>query len=369
MPTPPPPTYPICGSILHMVPSLCQHAQLTLSVVPSCTWCHHCVNTPNLPYLWLHLAHGAITVPSPPTYHICANTPTYPICGSILRMVLSLCHHPQLTISVPTPPTYPICGSILRMVLSLCQHAQLTLSVAPSCAWCYHCANTPNLPYLWLHLAHGAVTVQTPPTYPICGSILHMMLSLCKHPQLTLSVAPSCAWCHHCANTPNLPYLWLHLAHDAVTVQTPPIYPICGSILCMVPSLCKHPQLTLSVAPSCTWCCHCAITPKLTLSVAPSCAWCHHCANTPNLPYLWLHLAHGAVTVPSPPNLPYLWLHLAHGAVAATHDVSACAREELSHPAETADEETGVDEEENEGGVATRVLPVNHERQLKQQKK
>ena len=95
----------------------------------------------------------------------------------------------------------------------------------------------------------------------------------------------------------------------------------------MVPSLCQPPQLTLSVAPSC--------------------AWCHHCANTPNLPYLWLHLAHGAV--------------------AATHDVGACAGEELSHPAETADEEAGVDEEEDEGGVPTRILPVYHKRQLKQQ--
>ena len=65
--------------------------------------------------------------------------------------------------------------------------------------------------------------------------------------------------------------------------------------------------------------------------------------------------------------IPYLWLHLAHGAVAATHDVGACAGEELRHPAETADEEAGVDEEEDEGGVTTRVLPVNHKRQLKQQ--
>ena len=288
---PPPPTYPICDSILRMVPSLCQHPQLPLFVTPSCAWCHHCANPPppNLPYLWLHLAHGAITVPTP-------TPPTYPICGSILCMVPSLCQPPppnlpymwlQLAhgaVTVPTPPTYPICGSILCMVPSLCQHPQLTLFVAPSCAWCRRCANTPNLPYLWLHLAHGAITVPTPLTYPICGSILRMVLSLCQHPQLTLSVAPSCAWCCHCANPPNLPYLWLHLAHGAVTVPTPPTYPICGSILRMVPSLCQPPQLTLSVAPSCAWCCH--------------------CANPPNLPYLWLHLAHGAITVPTPPTYP-----------------------------------------------------------------
>ena len=61
---------------------------------------------------------------------------------------------------------------------------------------------------------------------------------------------------------------------------------------------------------------------------------------------------------------PALWFTHAHRAVMLADDARAHARDELQHPATAAREEEHVDEEDDEGRVAPRRLPVNHERQL-----
>ena len=61
---------------------------------------------------------------------------------------------------------------------------------------------------------------------------------------------------------------------------------------------------------------------------------------------------------------PALWFTHAHSAVLLADDACAHARDELQHPATAAREEEHVDEEDDEGRVAPRRLPVNHERQL-----
>lgn len=54
-----------------------------------------------------------------------------------------------------------------------------------------------------------------------------------------------------------------------------------------------------------------------------------------------------------------------HGVVALAHNLIASSIQELSQPADTAHKETGVDVEENDGGISVGVLPVSKKGGLK----
>lgn len=50
-----------------------------------------------------------------------------------------------------------------------------------------------------------------------------------------------------------------------------------------------------------------------------------------------------------------------HGVVNFAHNLFTCSVHELSQPASTADEEAGIDVEQNDSRVAVGILPVSKE--------
>jgi len=62
---------------------------------------------------------------------------------------------------------------------------------------------------------------------------------------------------------------------------------------------------------------------------------------------------------------PYLWFSCSHCAISTTDNISASTWDKLSHPANTAHKETGINEEQDKGGISASILPVNDETQLK----
>lgn len=61
---------------------------------------------------------------------------------------------------------------------------------------------------------------------------------------------------------------------------------------------------------------------------------------------------------------PQLWLRYPHGPIRAAYNIPAGPWYKLRHPPKAANKEAAIDEEENQGWVAARVLPVNDECQL-----